>query len=520
MQTGGLHRQLSLLVLVVLAHFGTDLFAEEPAAVSQRVVVVVWDGMRPDMVSEKNTPTLWKFAHEGVTFRNHHSVYPSATNVNGIAMVTGVYPARSGIIANHEYRPEIDERNAIDVEDPAIVRKADEVYGGTYVAVPTLAELVRASGRRTVIASAKGVGLLQDRHVDPARAQNSNTLFSGKMQSADALANLVTLLGPFSNLDFSHKDSWTTKALTDFFWKEGIGDFSLLWLSQPDGTQHDSAPGSAAALAGLKSSDDNLARVLTVLDRHAVRSTTDIFVLSDHGFSTIERAVDVRERLRAAGFQATTAFENAPQPGQVMIAGNGGSVFFYVIGHDAAVTNRLAEFLQQSDFAGVIFTRDKLPGTFSLADGKIDNPHAPDVAMAFGWNENKNRFGVSGLIDADWQRKAGEGTHATLSRFDMHNTLVAAGPHFRRGGNDDLPSGNVDVAPTICAILGINTPPMDGRVLTEAMNVVARVPETDSETIEATRNFRSGTWRQSLRISLVGGTIYLDEGNGSFASKK
>jgi predicted AlkP superfamily pyrophosphatase or phosphodiesterase len=56
--------------------------------------------MRPDLVNEQNTPTLWKVAREGVTFRNHHGVYPSATNVNGMAMVTGVYPGKSGIIAN------------------------------------------------------------------------------------------------------------------------------------------------------------------------------------------------------------------------------------------------------------------------------------------------------------------------------------------------------------------------------------------------------------------------------------
>src|ERR1700757_1004389 len=100
----------------------------------------------------------------------------------------------------------------------------------------------------------------------------------------------------------------------------------------------------------------------------------------------------------------------------------------------------------------------------------IQNDHAPDVVMAFRWNDSKNQFGVPGMIDADWQRAAGKGTHATLSRFDMHNTLIAAGPDFRRGETDDLPSGNIDLAPTILKILGITTPdPMDGRVLGEVM---------------------------------------------------
>src|SRR5205823_13243867 len=121
----------------------------------RHIVVVVWDGMRPDFVSEKNTPALYKLSHDGVTFRNHHAVYPSATMVNGTAMVTGVYPGRNGIIANHVYRPDIDSRHAIDVENPAVVKRGDELSGGKYVSLSTIVELVQRAGGRTVIASAK-----------------------------------------------------------------------------------------------------------------------------------------------------------------------------------------------------------------------------------------------------------------------------------------------------------------------------------------------------------------------------
>src|SRR5438874_11267865 len=129
----------------------------------RHVVVVVWDGMRLDFVSEENTPTLWKLAKEGVIFRNHHAVYPSATNVNGTAMVTGVYPSKNGIIANHVYRPEIDPHHAVDIELPPTVKKGDEVSRGKYISVPTIAELVQRARGRTVIAAAKSVGLLLDR---------------------------------------------------------------------------------------------------------------------------------------------------------------------------------------------------------------------------------------------------------------------------------------------------------------------------------------------------------------------
>jgi predicted AlkP superfamily pyrophosphatase or phosphodiesterase len=507
-------------ILVLVFSLGFISLAEDASKFDRHVVVVVWDGMRPDFVSEETTPTLWKLAREGVTFRNHHAVYPSATQVNGTALVTGVYPGRSSVIANYAYLPEIDRKRSISVENPTVVGKGDELSGGRYVSVPTITDLVQRAGGRTVIASAKTVGLLLDRHAGSGTAKNCVTLFASQALPRGVLNPIVAALGPFPSAHLQ-RDGWTTKAVTDFLWKEGVPTLSVIWLGEPDLTEHESAPGAPPALAAIKSSDENLAAVLSALDRQAARETTDLFVVSDHGFSTIRRSIDLRKILSDAGFVAKTELDDEPRPGDIMVVGNGGSVLFYVVGHDATPTHRLVEFLQRSDFAGVIFTKQALPGTFHLNDAKIDNPHAPDVVMAFRWNDSKNQFGIPGMIDADWQREAGQGTHATLSRFDMHNTLIAAGPDFRRGQTDDLPTGNVDLAPTISHILGIKAPQeMDGRVLSEAMiNVdrVAAVGKTEAKTIEAKRDFAAGTWRQSLRISRVGSTIYLDEGNGAFA---
>jgi hypothetical protein len=202
-----------------------------------------------------------------------------------------------------------------------------------------------------------------------------------------------------------------------------------------------------------------------------------------------------------------------------LIAPNGGTEFFYVKDHDAEVIRKLVEYLQQSDFAGVIFSRAGLAGTFRLDAAAIATKGAPDVVMSFRWKEAKNQFGVPGMIAADWRRQAGAGTHATLSRFDMHNTLIAAGPDFRRGVVDELPTGNVDLAPTILEILGIKAPPMDGRVLTEAMINRPPAEKSRTETLEASREFPRAFWRQHLKISRVGRTIYFDEGNGALVPK-
>ena len=251
------------------------------------------------------------------------------------------------------------------------------------------------------------------------------------------------------------------------------------------------------------------------------RETTDVFVVSDHGFSTIERSIDFETALAGAGFDAIGFLGEKPKAGQVMIVGNGGTILFYVVEHDHAVVARLAEWLQHSDFAGVIFAREKIDGTFPLETVHLNIPEAPDIVLALRWNAVPNRFGAPGEIVTDSVRKAGNGSHASLSEFDVHNTLIAAGPDFRRGAVDDLPSGNVDLAPTILHLLGLVSPArFDGRVLFEAMSQASSLSlRATTETIEAARHLPAGEWRQHLRVSHFGDATYIDEGNGAFEAR-
>ena len=103
----------------------------------------------------------------------------------------------------------------------------------------------------------------------------------------------------------------------------------------------------------------------------------------------------------------------------------------------------------------------------------------------------------------------------------FHRTLVAAGPDFRPGYQDELPTGNADVAPTVLWILGIRRRPrMDGRVLSEAL-VGQKEPraKVEAKRIEATRDLPLGRWQQHLEFTRLGRQIYFEEGNGEWAKK-
>ncbi len=510
-------RSLAGLLTVVWASL---LPASLPAAGQGRhVVLIVWDGMRPDFISEQNTPALFQLGRRGVMFRNHHAVFLSSTEVNGTAISTGAYPAHDGIIGNNEYRPEIDPLKPIHMESPDAVRKGDQVTHGHYIRLPTIAELVRREGRKAVVVGAKPVALLADRALRTSSNQGIN-IFAGASLPSDLMPTLRNLFGAFpeeKSLDPTRID-WSTSALIDFLWKEEVPDFSFVWMNEPDLSQHQTGPGSQRSLAAMRNADQNLARILRALEIKGVRDSTDVIVVSDHGASTVATLQDLAEALSKAGIPARRQFTEKPAPGDVLVVGNGGAVLIYAIGQNRGIVQRVVRFLQQWELSGVIFCRDSLPGTFSLHEAHLDSEAAPDILVSLSWTADKNQFGTAGMVSSDLSSYGpGKGSHVTLSPFDMHATLVAGGPHFRSGVVNTLASGNMDIAPTVLWILGLKPPPrsMDGRVLSEALTMKGPpLHSFEPRHVEASADLGDSAWTQYLNFTEVNGVRYLDEGNG------
>lgn len=463
--------RVSLFSLCLIFGLALPTFA---APVRRHVVLVVWDGMRPDFVTEECAPNLDRLAKSGVRFNNNRAVYFSATDVNGAAIATGRFPNGSGIFANLDYRPQLDPIHPVDTGTPETIRLGDEKSGGKYLTSPTFVEQLRAAGKTVALVGTKGVTLLFDRHNEWSVSEMSGrplAVFTAAPMSAALHDELVKTLGP--PLVDPHalapdRDRYATRALTEILWRDRVPDFSLLWLSQPDWSEHNFAPGSPEARAAIKSSDDNLRLVLDALEKKSVRTDTDVFVISDHGFSTIRRSIDLIAELKAEGFRAMKDFSAQPKPGDVLVCGNGGSVSFYVRDQDAPTIEKLIGFLQKKDYVDSLFSSDGRFETKRFSDVSIDVAAPPSLVLAFKWSNEKNQFGTPGMIDADWNRPAGEGTHASLSEFDRHNTLIAAGVDLRQGFQDNLASGNIDLAPTILHLLGVEGGKFQGRELREA----------------------------------------------------
>lgn len=487
------------------------------ASKGSHVVIVVWDGMRPDFARPDIAPNVCALAARGVRFQNNHSVYITSTEVNGTAISTGAFPAVSGIVSNRMYLPQVFPSRPVDAQDPDVIEKNDKATGGHHIRLATLPELVREAGFTTAVAASKPVGFIWDRTQDLAKRKGCITLADGETIPQGAIRGIVSGLGGDMKQLRDHKpgrlsdDRWTTRALTEYLWKDEIPTLSVLWLAEPDASQHQTGPGSPQSLSAITNSDACLGTVVSTLEKRGVLDSTDIIVVSDHAFSTVSRGVSAVKVAKAAGFDAVDKLPEGKSlaKGQIMIAANGGSVCYYVGGHDAATIAKFAKYLQGTDYAGVVFTSTGEPGTFKPAEAFIDAAGAPDITVSMNWSEESSAHGTPGMIVADG-RPPGQGMHATLSPFDAHNTLIAAGPHFRKGMQSTLPSANIDISPTVCEILGVKPDPRQtGRVLTEALEGKTAPDGTPTTT---TIVAQTEGWQQYLTRTTFAGHVYVDQG--------
>ncbi len=177
------------------------------------------------------------------------------------------------------------------------------------------------------------MALLHDRKVRGDDSKNPVWFADGCLPPS-RLAALTNQLGRFPAPVSPNvgRDQWAARCLTESFWLGAMPRYSVLWLSEPDYSQHQHGPGSPEALAAIRSCDDRLAMVLQALERRGVRAETEFIVVSDHGFSTIGANCDLGEARRAAGFNARAKWEQQPQANDVVVVSNGGSVQLYVTG--------------------------------------------------------------------------------------------------------------------------------------------------------------------------------------------
>ena len=570
-----------------------------------RVILFVWDGMRPDAISAEDTPNLLALAQRGSRFEDNHSTYPTFTMANASSFATGAFPGPLGFYGNRFWAPgasglnakgtATDFHNPVYTEDYAVLRDLDAHFGHELLELPTLFAAAQKAGLTTAAVGKSGPAFLQDykqggvildentamplafaKELQQAGyalpARTANTYSSAQLSlredndSPTEQGKLVTLKdGVTSDATAAAEttpapaNSWMMKVYLDVILPKHRPDLSVVWLRNPDTTQHLYGVGSPEFHLALKAQDELLGQLEARLQQLGMAQDTDIIVVSDHGHSNIAGPRDLfplrqindgrvtgidndwgysvsggirlADQLTRAGFTAFDGFGciyvpvlsglradgSALQPtrydddghlcgkpgpyttpsytvpeqlpkGALVLAPNGGTEYFYQPEHDAALIKRTVRFLQSREYIGAIFVAKRygdIPGTLPAESVHLENAaRGPDIIISYAWNADAVIQGFRGTEYASQANERGE--HGSFSPIDVHNTLLAAGPGFQQGFSDPLPSGNVDVAPTIAALLGLPLPKAQGRVLHEALAGTLMRPLTDYHVMPTT----------------------------------
>ena len=117
-----------------------------------------------------------------------------------------------------------------------------------------------------------------------------------------------------------------------------------------------------------------------------------------------------------------------------------------------------------------------------------------------------NEAGVAGTTT-----QGGVAGHGTTSPYDIHNTLIAAGPDVRRGARGVAPTSNADLAPTLLTLVGVPVPAsMTGRAITE-LRTSGPAPAALAVTRQTvTVTSADGRYALDASVSTVDGRRYLD----------
>jgi arylsulfatase A-like enzyme len=462
---------------------------------THRHLLLVLDGLRPDYVTKDVMPNLHALAQRGVTFTNHHAVYPTVTRVNASSISTGAYPERHGILGNSVFFPRVDANRFLDTGQRADLERIQQDQDGVLLTTPTLGETLRANGKKmlAVGAGTTGAVFLLNHTVSGGAVLHTDYALPAPLHQ-----RMLAELGPPPAT--GHPNDARNSRAVNAFLKIGLPSVdpavTVMWLSDPDTTAHALGMGHPTTIEALRRLDREVLNIQEGLRAAGLFDVYNVWVTSDHGFATYTGAPDVRAMLKP--FAGTLA-DGSPRIAH-------GETAIYVRDRNPEIVRRIVRVLQSTPGIGAIFTRParrgslvgSVEGTLSFDVARGGHARTGDILYSPDWTDAKNTYGVAGTSASN-----GVAGHGSSSPFEIHNTLIAAGPDIKQGATVTNPSGNVDFAPTFLSMLGFTIPSsMQGRPLFEALRLpVAGQPA--ASVLKTQQMVQTSAYSQTAFFSVV-----------------
>lgn len=466
-------------------------------------LLLVVDGLRPDYITPAVMPRLLALGTRGIVFTAHHSVFPTVTRVNASSMSTGTYPESHGVLGNTIYSEKTFPNKGLNTSDHEQLLQMEKAEGRLQTAA-TLGAALQAAGRRFLVISAgsPGSALLLNHPVYNGAVINPEFIDPPSL-APKVLAAIGK--GPEEAVPNNVRNRWAVDGYLSLGLGELKSDVTAIWFGDPDATAHQKGIGSETTVQALQYVDAEIGRIEDTLRSRGLLDSTNIIVASDHGFSTHTGALQLA--------QAVAKYSRPTPDGGRDIVVTEGAVNFRGPVDESRVREIVAD-LQARPEVGAIFTRPVspggplgiVPGTLSYVVAKWNHPRAAAIMISGNWTEEKNAAGFPGKTT-----QGGVAGHGTSSPYDVHNTLMAAGPDFRARATSAVPTSNADLAPTLLRLLGLAVPRgMTGRPIEEGF-VKGPVPDSVkvSRSSETART-PDGSYEVTAYLSTAAGRTYLD----------
>src|SRR5882672_1072187 len=452
-----IHAQLLLWAAAItwISNAAPDSLHAKTIRPRDRIVVVIsLDGFPAYALEDPRLPipTLRKLAREGATATSMRPVNPTVTWPNHTAIVTGVDASEHQVLFNGLFtRPTGGAKPTIEPwRDKDVLVHSPTIYDVAHDAGLTTAQVDWEA-----IYGAKTITWQFPEIPNPDGAIERELIAAGTV-TADQLRS-------FEDSSQVWQDQIWTAAAVDIL-ENHHPNLLLFHLLTLDDTNHEYRPMSPASFTAMAYLDDKVKQILDTLERTGLSKNATVIVVSDHGFRSIKHKLHANVLLHGKGL--LTGGPGA-EKGDAWVVPDGGIAMVYITNADRK-TALIPEL--RSIFTGVEGV-DRVYGVEDFASLGLPTPsasdQAPDLVLAA-----QSDYSFTGDPSQEFvTHVASGGTHGFLNTDPQMQAIFIA-------WGDGIPKGvrlgdisNLDVAPTIAALLGLNMKSAKGHAIGLIVNM-------------------------------------------------
>jgi predicted AlkP superfamily pyrophosphatase or phosphodiesterase len=443
---------ISSAMLLALAAVLLVAAAAQNVPQAPLLVMISVDGMRPDYVTAADAhgakiPNLRRFLKEGTYAEGVQGVIPTVTYPSHTTLVTGVWPAKHGILANTVFDP--------------LQKNHEGWYWYTEdIRVPTLWDAAAQAGRTTAsIQWPVTVGAHITWNIPEfwrAGTEDDAKLLRA-VTTPGLLAEAEKEIGPFlGGIDASVEADERRAKYAQWILEKKHPQMLLLHVIALDHVEHDTGPFSAEAIAILERLDRAIGGVRETAERLAP-GRAYLAVVSDHGFAKTDAQLNLFAAFREAKLFTVEKGKIVDWRAMPWVTGGSAAIMLKDPG-DAVTLAQVRELLARvaSDPANGI---DRVLDAEELHKRGGYPPAAFFVGLKPGW---KTGSALDGPLLA--KIKPG-GTHGEMPDLpDLRASFFFVGPGVPQAhaiGVIDMR----DIAPTLAHATQLPLPTADGKNL-------------------------------------------------------